>query len=197
MLTFAEFSDLIEFDRDIRSCAALFAETEVEPGEFVENFLEEDLREGWRDWLSGAGSAAMSGLSRLGRAAGEVGSSLWDGGLKSGIAKGKDTVAGPAVKFDNALKILQDLSAYLNGNDMTKNLPSAGKEGWTVGQYIKAVTKALQKEKDNMPQMQKAQVSQGMAARDGGVSADARQAPRTVASPILDKDGNPTMRKVV
>lgn len=197
MLTFAEFSNLIEFDRDIRSCASLLAESEVDPAEFVGSFLEEDLQEGWKDWLAGAGKAVAGGLGRLGQAAGEVGSSLWDGGLKSGVAKGSDTVAGPSVKFDKAMGILKSLSDYLNNNDMTKELPSAGKSGWTVGQYIQAVVKALKKEKDNMPQMQKAQVSQGMAARDGGASAAARQAPNTVASPVLGADGNPMMRKVV
>jgi hypothetical protein len=199
MLTFAEFSDLIEFDRDIRSCASLLAESEVDPAEFVGSFLEEDLQEGWKDWLSGAGKVAgnmASGIGRLGRAAGEVGSSLWDGGLKSGVAKGSDTVAGPSVKFDKAMGILKNLADYLNQNDMTRELPSAGKSGYTVGQYIQAVVNALKKEKDNMPQMQKAQVSQGMAARDGGASAAARQAPQTVASPVLGADGNP-MRKVV
>ena len=197
MLTFAEFSNLIEFDRDIRSCASLLAESEVDPAEFVGSFLEEDLQEGWKDWLAGAGKAVAGGLGRLGQAAGEVGSSLWDGGLKSGVAKGSDTVAGPSVKFDKAMGILNNLADYLNKNDMTKGLPSAGKSGWTVGQYIKAVVNALKKEKDNMPQMQKAQVSQGMAARDGGASAAARQAPNAVASPVLGADGNPMMRKVV
>lgn len=185
MLTFAEFSDLIDLDREVRSCAALFESTDLEPEAVVEAVLEAELREGWKDWLA----SAKSGLGRIGRAAGEVGSSLWDGGLKSGIAKGADTLAGPSVKFDKAMKILQDLSAYLNRNDMTKNLPSAGKAGWTVGQYIKAVANALQKERENMPQMQKAQVSQGMAARDGGASAAARQAPQ--ASPIVGADGQP------
>jgi len=197
MLTFGEFSDLIEFDRDIRSCASLLAESEVDPAEFVGSFLEEDLQEGWKDWLTGAGKAAASGLSRLGQAAGEVGSSLWDGGLKSGIAKGKDTVAGPAVKFDKAMGILKSLADYLRKNDMTRDLPSAGKSGYTVGQYIQAVVNALKKEKDNMPQMQKAQVSQGMAPRDGGASLTASQAPKTVASPVLGSDGVPMMRKVV
>lgn len=200
MLTFGEFSNLIEFDRDMRSCASLIAESEVDPGEIVGCFLEEDLQEGWKDWLAGAGKVAgnvASGIGRLGRAAGEVGSSLWDGGLKSGVAKGVDTVTGPAVKFDKAMEILKSLADYLNKNDMTRNLPSAGKSGYTVGQYIQAVTNALKKEKDNMPQMQKAQVSQDMAARDGGASAQARQAPKTVASPIVGADGNPMMRKVV
>lgn len=197
MLTFAEFSSLIEFDRDMRSCASLLSESDVDPAEFVGNFLEEDLQEGWKDWLSGAGKAVAGGLGRIGQAAGEVGSSLWDGGLKSGVAKGVDTVAGPAVKFDKAMAILNSLADYLNKNDMTKGLPSAGKSGYTVGQYIQAVVNALKKEKDNMPQMQKAQVSQDMAARDGGASAAARQAPKTVASPIVGADGNPMMRKVV
>lgn len=198
MLTFGEFSNLIEFDRNMRSCASLLAESEVDPAEFVGGFLEEDLQEGWKDWLSGAGKAAASaasGLGRLGRAAGEVGSSLWDGGLKSGVAKGADTVAGPSVKFDKAMGILKDLADYLNKNDMTKGLPSAGKSGYTVGQYIQAVVNALKREKDNMPQVQKAQVSQNMAARDGGASAAARQAQNT-ASPVLGADGNPIMRKV-
>jgi hypothetical protein len=213
MLTFAEFSNLIEFDRDIRSCASLLAESEVDPAEFVGSFLEEDLQEGWKDWLTGAGKVAgnvASGIGRLGRAAGEVGSSLWDGGLKSGVAKGADTVAGPSVKFDKALAMLNDLAAYLHQNDMTRNLPSAGKSGYTVAMYIKAVAGSLKKEKNNMPQMQKAQVSQGMAARDGGASAAALQTPQTVGGPINNvsssrppdalrrsSGGNPTMRKVV
>jgi hypothetical protein len=196
MLTFAEFSNLIEFDRNIRSCASLLSESDVDPAEFVGSFLEEDLQEGWKDWLAGAGKAVAGGLGRLGQAAGEVGSSLWDGGLKSGIAKGADTVAGPAVKFDKAMGILKNLADYLNNNDMTKELPSAGKSGYTVGQYIQAVANALKKEKDNMPQVQKAQVSQGVAPRDGGASAAARQAPKTVASPVLGADGNPVMRRV-
>lgn len=209
MLTFGEFSNLIEFNRDIRSCASLLSESEVDPAEFVGSFLEEDLQEGWKDWLSGAGKVAGDMAGRFGRAAGEVGRSLWDGGLKSGVAKGLDTVAGPSVKFDKAMGILKDLADYLNQNDMTKEMPSAGKSGYTVGQYIQAVANALKKEKDNMPQMQKAQVSQGMAARDGGASAaDAlagRQAPNAVGgaiknappTSILGADGKPMMRKVV
>ena len=196
MLTFAEFSDIVEFDRDIRSCASLLAESEVDPAEFVGSLLEEDLQEGWKDWIAGAGRAAASGLSRIGQAAGEVGRSLWDGGLKGGIAKGADTVAGPGVKFDKAMAILSDLADYLNRNDATKGLPSAGKRGYTVGQYIKAVTNALKREKENMPQVQNAQVSQGVAPRDGGVSSAKRQTPKTAASPIVDADGNPIMRKV-
>jgi len=199
MLTFGEFSNLIEFNREIRSCASLLSESEVDPAEFVGGFLEEDLQEGWKDWLTGAGKVAggvASGIGRLGRAAGEVGSSLWDGGLKSGVAKGSDTVAGPSVKFDKAMAILKDLAAYLNQNDMTKGLPSAGERGYTVGQYIQRIVDDLNKEKNNMPQMQKAQVSQGMAARDGGASAADRQAPKAVASPVLGADGNPVMRRV-
>ena len=206
MLTFGEFSNLIEFNRDIRSCASLLSESEVDPAEFVGSFLEEDLQEGWKDWLSGAGKAAGdmagkfgraagAGMGRLGRAAGEVGSSLWDGGLKSGVAKGLDTVAGPSVKFDKAMGILKDLADYLNQNDMTKELPSAGKSGYTIGQYIQAVANALKREKDNMPQMQKAQVSQSMAARDGGASMLDRQAPKRTAPASTGAGGTP-MRKV-
>jgi len=213
MLTFGEFSNLIEFNREIRSCASLLSESEVDPAEFVGSFLEEDLQEGWKDWLSGAGKvaggmagkfgrAAGAGMGRLGRAAGEVGSSLWDGGLKSGVAKGADTVAGPSVKFDKAMGILKSLADYLNQNDMTKGLPSAGQRGYTVGQYIQKVTDDLEKEKNNIPQMQKAQVSQGMAARDGGASATARQAPKGGATRLptyipAPQDGNPMMKKVV
>lgn len=191
MLSFAEFSNLMELDRDIRTCASLFEETAFEPEDVVEQVLEAELREGWRDWLSGAGRAA----GRLGRAAGEVGGSFWSGGLKSGLAKASDTVSGPAVKFDKAVSVLSGLADFLNSNDMTRNLPSAGKSGYTVGQYIKAVTKALMKEKDNIPQMQKAQVAQTMAPRDGGESLAASQAPS--ASPIVGADGKPMMRKVV
>jgi hypothetical protein len=218
MLTFSEFSNLIEFDRDIRSCASLLSESDVDPAEFVGSFLEEDLHEGWKDWLAGAGKKVASGIGRLGQAAGEVGSSLWDGGLKSGVAKGADTVAGPAVKFDKALGILRNLADYLSKNDMTKNLPSVGGisqgKNWTVGQYITAVANALEKEKNNIPQMQKAQVSQSMAPRDGGASLSAAQTPKTAGGPVknvppheavpgatgtrdlLGPDGNP-WRKVV
>jgi hypothetical protein len=178
MLTFGEFSNLIEFDRDIRSCASLLSESNVDPAEFVGSFLEEDLQEGWKDWLGGAKNAVTAGLSRFGQAAKEVGSSVWDGGLKSGVAKGADTLAGPAVKFDNAMAILNKLADYLNNNEMTKGLPSASKRGYTVGQAIRAITDTLIREKDNMPQMQKAQVSQGMVARDGGASAQAKQTPQ-------------------
>lgn len=177
MLTFGEFSDLVEFDKNVRSCASLFAETSVEPEDLVESVLEDDLREGWRDWISGA----KDGMSRWGSAIGQLGKSVMDGGLRAGFRQASDTLSGPSVKFDKAVKVLTDLAEFLKNNDMTKDLPSAGKSGYTVGQYIQGITSHLLKEKDNIPKMQQAKVSQTMAPRDGGESLAAANA---AAAPV-------------
>lgn len=191
MKTFNEFVETKQINADIQECALVLSEMEIDAEEFVTRLLENtDFAEGWGDWLKGVGNKVANTATRWGSAAGQLGKSLVDGGLKAGMRQASDTVSGPTVKFDKAEQVLKDLADFLNSNEQTKKMPAVGKQGMTVGQYINAVLNLLKKEKENIPKMMQAQVSQNYAARGGSDSQEK-------ASPIVDPQGNPFMRKVV
>jgi hypothetical protein len=190
MKTFNEFVETKHLDADIKECALVLSEMEVDAEEFITKLLENtDFAEAWGDWLKGVGNKVAGAATRWGSAAGQLGKSLVDGGLKSGLRQAADTVSGPTVKFDKAEQVLKDLADFLNSNEQTKKMPAVGKQGMTVGQYINGVLNLLKKEKENIPKMMQAQVSQNYAARGGSEGQEK-------ASPIVDTQGNPFMRKV-
>lgn len=199
MKTFNEFVEMKLVDAQITECAALFEETDIDAEEYLNALMEgTDFAEGWGDWLKGVGSKVGAALGRWGTAAGQLGKSVVDGGLRSGMRQASDTVAGPSVKFDKALATLQELVQFLKSHKELSGWQSAGDHSKTTGDYLQGIVDLLMKEKNNMPKMQAPEVKQDYAARDGGESKmAARQAAGQMrASPIVDDKGNPFMRKV-
>ena len=183
MKKFNEFVEQKQVENQIKECANILCEMDLNPEEFVSYLLEDtDLAEDWKSWLSGVGSK-LSGVGsniagsvgRWGQAAGQVGKSVVHGGLQAGFKQAGDTVAGPAVKFKKAESVLTDLVQFLNSNQETKVMKSAGDPSKSIGEYLDGVLKLLQKEKANMPKMQSPEVKQNYAAQDGGASVAAAQ----------------------
>jgi len=177
MKKFNEFIEQKQVENQIKECANILCEMDLNPEEFVNYLLENtDLAEDWKSWLSGIGSRiAGSSVGRWGQAAGQVGKSVVHGGLQAGFKQARDTVAGPAVKFQKAEGVLKDLVQFLNSNQETKVMKSAGDPSKSIGEYLAGVLELLQKEKANMPKMQSPEVKQNYAAQDGGASVNAAE----------------------
>jgi hypothetical protein len=141
MISFGEFHEIIETEKQINECANLIANLDFDPNTVIESTLEEEeLVEGWRDWLGGIG--------RMGQAAGQVASSV-----SRGIAQASDTISGPAVKFDKAVSMLKELEQYLRKNPATVRVPSSTNPKRSIAGFIQSVYKALEKESASMPKL--------------------------------------------
>jgi len=185
MITFNEFLEGKKIDADITECANLMVEMEVNPYEYIHEALKEIdpvLAEGWWDGVKQFGK-------NMWNAAGQVAKGVWDGGgLKHGLQKAADTVAGPVAKFDSAERALKDLRDMLMKSPEFNNFQSSTGRG-TVGQYVAAVLNALRKDKENIPQLNKAQVQQDYGTR-GSVAA-AGGASSAAAAPAAGAGGSP------
>lgn len=81
-------------------------------------------------------------------AASRLGKNLVQGGREA-----VDAISGPAAKFDASLKAIEDLAASLEKNPQLQNYPAVSKQGVTLAQYLRAITRVLRKEKDNLPEL--------------------------------------------
>lgn len=160
MITFNEFLERKNVAAAITECANLMAEMDVEPHQYIYECLKEIdpvLAEGWMDGIKNFAGRAWN-------AAKQIGSGVWDGGgLKHGLKKAGDTMAGPAAKFDAAERALVDLEKVLNDEKFAGFMSSTGRG--SVLQYVQAVKKALMKDKEAIPQLMAAQVKQDYGTR--------------------------------
>ena len=138
MLSFGDFCDILDTNKKIKECASFIANLDIDPEIVVESTLEEELVEGWKDWVGGIGRGI--------KAAGQVAS-----GVATGMKQASDTISGPAVKFDKAVSILKELEQYLRKNPATAKVPSSSNPKRSIAGYIQAIYKALEKEASSMP----------------------------------------------
>jgi hypothetical protein len=73
--------------------------------------------------------------------------------IVQGGREAMDAISGPAAKFDASLKSIEDLVASLEKNPKLKNYPALTKQGATLTQYLRAITRVLRREKDNLPEL--------------------------------------------
>jgi hypothetical protein len=177
MKTFIEFVEHKNLEKEIKKCAELMVEMDVNPTEYILRYVsnepeaEKCLFE-YIDFQEGIWDNVKDFAGRVGGAAKAIGGSIWNGGgLKHGISQAKDIMAGPASKFDTALRAMNDLANSLgkgykdaNGNVVSfNNIQSTGTTTAggkiSVVDYIKKLTALLEKESQNMPKLQAAQVS--------------------------------------
>ena len=133
-------------------------EMNINPARYVlDNPPDVELDEGFMDGLKAFGNNAMSAVKQFGS------NVMKGGGILGGYKQAKDTLMGPATKFDSAVRVLTDLAAQIAKDPQTANFPSVAEPRNLLHVYLTKVLNALQKEKDNMPKMQNAAVSQQMA----------------------------------
>lgn len=180
MITFNEFLEHKRVDSTITECAHLMVELDVNPYEYIYESLKEIdpvLAEGWWDGVKAAAGNVWQGVKRF------VGDTA--AGVKAGAKQAADAVAGPVAKFDAVERALTDLVNLLNKDErfMGKFQSSTGRG--TVGQYLGAVLKALQKDKQALPKLMQTQVSQSYGTR---AQADAENSgqPAQVGKPAMD-----------
>lgn len=111
-------------------------------------------------------------------AASRLGKNLVQGGREA-----VDAISGPAAKFDASLKAIEDLAASLEKNPQLQNYPAVSKQGVTLAQYLRAITRVLRKEKDSLPEL-----------RSGGSQYAPRQ--QQSAPQQMPQQQNPGMRRV-
>ena len=158
MKTFGDFLKNKIVDRKIEECANLMAQTDIVPEEFVNSYfelLDTNLSEGfWSD----AWGKAKDAWGRWSSAGTKVAKSVYDGGLKSGLAQGKDIVAGPKVKFEKAVAVLKDVAKFLQNNERTSGMASRVDPQMTIARNLDKMIELLSKEV--MPVLGDPQVTQ-------------------------------------
>lgn len=179
MITFNQFLEHKRVESTITECAHLMAEMEVNPYEYIYESLKEIdpvLAEGWWDNVKATAGNLWQGAKQVVKGA-------WSGGgLKQGLTQAADTIAGPAAKFDAAVRALADLEKTLSSNpDVFKNFNSSTGKG-TVLDFVKIVKSNLEKDKQAMPKVQDAQVTQNYNTR-GNIAA---AAPAKAGGPGVD-----------
>lgn len=142
--SFSEFADKKDTEKLIKETAQIISEMPGNPEEILSNIIE-GLDEGvlntlWKG-ISGAVGGAAQGVAQ--------GAQQWrqESQLKA------DQQNGPLAKFNNAVKILQDLEQELRKNPATARVGSQNLPKRSVAGYIQTIWKALQKEQGSMPQM--------------------------------------------
>ena len=159
MKTFNEFVEQRNTNFLVGSIANLMVEMNINPARYIlDNPPDAELDEGFMDGLKAFGNNAVNAVKQFGQ-------NVWGGGgIQGGYKQAKDTLMGPASKFDSAVRVLTDLVNQLKENPQTASFPSVSSPRDVLHIYLQKVLNALQKEKDNMPKMQNATVSQPMAA---------------------------------
>jgi hypothetical protein len=159
MKTFNEFIEQKNINFLVGSIANLMVEMNINPAQYIlEHSPNVELDEGFMDGLRAFKNNAWNAVKQFGS------NVMKGGGIQGGYKQAMDTMAGPATKFDSAVRVLTDLANQLEKNPQTASFPSASSPGSLLHDYLKKVLSDLQKEKDNMPKMQNATVTQGMAA---------------------------------
>lgn len=158
MITFNEFLENKKNETSIKECADLMVEMNVDPYVYIYECLKEIdpvLAEGWWDGIKNFAGNAWNAAKQF---AGNVAQ-----GAKAGFNQAADTVAGPVAKFDAAIRALEDLQKVLSRDDFAGFMSSTGRG--TVANYVELVKRALNKDKESMPQRTDTQVSQPFATR--------------------------------
>lgn len=151
MISFGQFSDILDNEKEINECAKLISIFDYEPSQIIESVLEDDILESWKSWLGGMGRAAKA----AGQIAGGVASGVAAGGQRAfqGVKQAGDTMGGPLTKFQNAVDTLKDLEKMLRNNPATKQVASKSAPKRSIAGYIQMIHQALEKERLSMPQM--------------------------------------------
>ena len=183
MKTFYEFIDHKKLEASMIEAANLMVEMDIDPQTFILDYVsnnpEIELQEGFLDVIKNIGS----GIKQFGQ-------NVWSGGgIKGGWDQAKDTVVGPLVKFNNAVKSLTALVKAMQDNDQTKNMTAT--DGKTnLAEYIGKILMYLKKQQDMIPRMQspkdtqpkmgqaQPQQAQTQAAQAQPQQAPAQQKPR-------------------
>jgi hypothetical protein len=187
MISFNEFVEHKRLEGVIAECANMMVEMDVEPHRYIYESLKRVdpvLAEGWWDGVKNFAGNVWQGVKQFG---GNVAQ-----GAKAGYNQAADTIAGPAAKFDAAVRALADLEKVLNDCQF-KDFYSKSGNG-TVLDYVREIKKKLEDDKNHMPQRTDTKVSQPYDTR-GNVEAQRAQAAAgqqpTRQSPVLGADGNP------
>lgn len=173
MKTFNEFLENKTVGAQIKECAEMLSEMDVNPHEYIYESLKKIdpvLAEGWMDGIKSFASNLWTGARQF---AGDVAK-----GAQTGYNRAADTVAGPAAKFDAAERALQDLVNSLKKDERFKNFRSSaqGFKG-NVGDYLQRVLDSLRVDKAAVPQLMQTQVKQRYGTRqDAEAQAGVNQA---------------------
>lgn len=173
MITFNEFLEGKKNETSIRECADLMVEMNVDPYVYIYECLKEVdpvLAEGWWDGVKNFAGNLFQGAKQF---AGNLAQ-----GAKAGFNQAADTIAGPTAKFDAAIRALEDLQKVLSNSDFASFMSSTGKG--TVANYVELVKRALNKDKESMPQRTDTKVSQPYDTR---AAVAASRAPAPAAAP--------------
>jgi hypothetical protein len=162
MKTFNQYLENKELEVLIHNAAYLFVEKNIEPTQFVLDFVSEkteyknalleyiEIQEGILDSVKDLGNRAF-------QAAKQFGQNVWSGGgIKGGAKQAWDTMSGPAAKYDTAVRVLNDLLKSLENNPETKDmiankgLPGIPKN---LTNYFKSIIVSLENQKSAIPKM--------------------------------------------
>lgn len=162
MKTFNQYIENKELDTLIHNAASLFVEKNIEPTQFILNFVSEkteyknalleyiEIQEGIFGSLGELGNRAF-------QAAKQFGSNVWSGGgIKGGASQAWDTMTGPAAKYETALRVLKDLQSSLEKNKETKDmiankgLPGIPKN---LSAFFSSIISSLENQKSAIPKM--------------------------------------------
>lgn len=160
MISFNGFLENKKAENTIRECANLLAERNVDPYVYIYESLKEIdpvFAENWWDGVKSTASNLWQGVKQFG---GNVAQ-----GVKAGYNQAADTISGPVVKFDNAVRALDDLLKVLNSDGVFQKFQSSSGQG-NVIQYIEKVKKDLLADKGQIPQRTDTKVSQPYDSRD-------------------------------
>lgn len=187
MITFNEFVEAKKTQFEIRECAQLMVDMDVNPHMYIYECLKKVdpvLAEGFWGGVASAAGNVWQGIKQF---AGNVAQ-----GAKAGYNQAADTISGPTAKFDSAIRAMEDLEKVLSNADFAQFQSSTGQG--TVAQFVKMVKDTLMKDKGAMPQRTDTKVSQPYGTRDQ-VAAQRAQAAAgqqpTRQSPVLGADGKP------
>jgi hypothetical protein len=152
MKTFYEFFDHKKLESSIIEAANLMVEMDIDPPTFILEYVSKDpeIEEKLLRHIE-----LQEGLfGNLAQGVKQFASNIWSGGgIKGGWDQAKDTVVGPLVKFNNAVKSLTALVKAMQDNDQTKNMTAT--DGKTnLAEYIGKILMYLKKQQDMIPRMQ-------------------------------------------
>lgn len=197
MRSFSEFADHRDCQALINECAKIISEMDGEPEQILAKATS-SLDE--VNWLGAAGNVAGAVARGVGTAvAGAAkGVAQGTGAAASGIGATAQDVSrqmkidadarkGALAKFDNTVKMLQQLEQELRKNPATAQMRSQNLQGRSVAGYIQAIWKALQKERSSMPILQ----------QDGQTYAQQRKQPGTQQQQQQSNAANPGGMKFV
>ncbi len=182
MKTFNEFVEMKRVGHQIRECAELMVEMDVNPYDCIYESLKEIdpvLAEGWFDGVKNFAKNLWTGAGQF---VGDV-----TKGAQTGYKRAADTVAGPVAKFDAAERALKNLVDVLQSDERFRNFRSSA-QGFrgTVGDYLARVLASLQVDKAAVPQLMKTQVQQNYGTRQAAEDeASAGNTPAPAANPAV------------